>query len=439
MSSRLTIVLLCHWAFCAANFRGGLVRELTRQGHRVVVIVPPEPPYEAVLRNLGAEVHTWRLRSQGKNPFSEAASVLHLFKLLRQIQPDVMFTYTIKPVIYGAFAGRLCGVPVISVITGLGYVFLNDNWISKLARRLYGWTLDWSKEVWFLNSVDEQSFRQARILDDASVHFLPGEGVNTDHFAPMAPASAPQPAVRNASDAPDMPDAPIFMMLARLLKDKGIFEFVGAARRVKAQFPSARFQLLGGMDANNPSSVEPAQLAAWLQEGVVEHLGTLQDVRPAIQAADCVVLPSYREGLPRSLLEAAAMGKPLIATDVPGCRDVVEPHITGLLCAPQDEADLAAKMIAILKLSPQQREQMGNNGRAFVRRQFDEQIVFAHYLQSFERLGLQSTTTTTTTTPQHPELTRLMARDAVPAVALRSPDSTKKAAAVEADASATIF
>jgi glycosyltransferase involved in cell wall biosynthesis len=391
MSSRLTIVLCCHWAFCAANFRGGLVRELTRQGHRVVVIVPPEPEYEAVLRGLGAEVHLWRLQSKGKAPLAEAAAIWHLAQLLRQIRPDVMFTYTIKPVIYGAIAGKLCRVPVISVITGLGYVFLNNDWIGKLACRLYGWTLDWSKEVWFLNAVDEQAFRQAQILKKSSVQFLPGEGVNTDHFAPeCTPEFTPeiQTAAGLVPNPPKAAGALTFLMIARLLKDKGVLEFVGAARMVKAKFPSARFQLLGGVDANNPSAIAPAQVAAWEAQGVVEHLGTHQDVRPAIQASDCVVLPSYREGLPRSLLEASAMQKPLIATDVPGCRDVVQPHITGLLCTPQDAADLAAQMIAILEMSPQEREDMGNNGRAFVRREFDEEIVFGHYLQGFKRLGL---------------------------------------------------
>jgi glycosyltransferase involved in cell wall biosynthesis len=385
MSSGQTIVLLCHWAFCAANFRGGLVRELTNKGHRVVVIAPPEPEYEKVLRDLGAEFCPWRLNSKGKNPFSEAAAVLHLVSMLRQIRPHVMFTYTIKPVIYGAIAGRLSGVPVVSVITGLGYVFLNNNLISKLARRLYGWTLDWSKEVWFLNSVDAQTFRQAQILKKAPVHFLPGEGVNTDHFALVEKRALDEP------DSTNSPNAPIFLMVARFLRDKGALEFVAAARIVKAQFPRARFQMLGGFDLNNPGSIAPAQMAAWEQEGVVENLGTLQDVRPAIQAADCVVLPSYREGLPRSLMEAAAMCKPLIATDVPGCREVVKPGVTGLLCAPQSEADLAAKMIAILKLSPQDREAMGKSGREFVRQQFDEKIVFVHYHEALQRLGMPAT------------------------------------------------
>jgi glycosyltransferase involved in cell wall biosynthesis len=430
MSSRQTIVLCCHWAFCAANFRGGLVRELTRQGHRVVVIVPPEPEYEAVLRDMGAEVHLWRLQSKGKSPLTEVAAIWHLVQLLRQIRPDVMFTYTIKPVIYGAMAGKLCRVPVISVITGLGYVFLNNDWISKLARRLYGWTLDWSKEVWFLNSVDEQAFRQAGILDKSSVHFLPGEGVNTNHFGPdFAPAAGLLPKQPTASGALT------FLMLSRLLKDKGVLEFVGAARIVKAKFPSARFQMLGGIDANNPSAIAPAQVAAWEEEGVVRHLGTHHDVRPAIQAADCVVLPSYREGLPRSLLEASAMQKPLIATDVPGCRDVVKPHITGLLCAPQNEVDLAAKMLAILELSPQEREQMGANGRAFVRREFDEEIVFLHYLQGLKRLGLHSTAPT----PQDPGLMPRATRDGVAVNGRRETSSGRTRPSVKEDAPESIF
>jgi glycosyltransferase involved in cell wall biosynthesis len=432
MSSGLTIVLLCHWAFCAANFRGGLVRELTQKGHRVVVIAPPEPEYEEVLRDLGAEFYAWRLHSKGKNPFSEAAAVLHLVNLLRQIRPHVVFTYTIKPVIYGAIAGRLGGVPVISVITGLGYVFLNDNWISKLARRLYGWTLDWSKEVWFLNSVDEQTFRQARILKKAPVCFLPGEGINTGHFAPMERLSLGKPNVTAATAAPK---SPIFLMIARFLRDKGALEFVAAARIVKAQFPLARFQMLGGFDLNNPGSIAPKQMVDWEREGVIENLGTLQDVRPAIQAADCVVLPSYREGLPRAMLEASAMCKPVIATDVPGCRDVVASGVTGFLCAPQSEADLAAKMLAFLRLPQHDRAQMGRNGRAFVRRQFDEQIVFVHYLQALDRLELQSTRQTL----QDAELIRLAARDGVPASGSRQAHSPPARPGAKENAPASVL
>jgi glycosyltransferase involved in cell wall biosynthesis len=164
-------------------------------------------------------------------------------------------------------------------------------------------------------------------------------------------------------------------------------------------------------------------------------LGTLQDVRPAIHAADCVVLPSYREGLPRSLMEASAMGKPVIATDVPGCRDVVEDGVTGLLCAPQSDVDLAAKMTTFLQMSAQTRAQMGTNGRAFVRREFDEKIVFAHYLESFRRLGLQPTTPT----PLHPELTRLMARNGAPTMPARETGATKTGPGVEKDAPASVF
>lgn len=426
MSSGLTIALCCHSAFCAANFRGGLVRELTNKGHRVIVIAPPDPQYEAVLRSFGAEFSAWRLRSQGKAPFAEAAAILHLASLLRQLRPNVVFTYTVKPVIYGAIASRLCAVPAIPVITGLGYVFLNNDWVSKLARRLYGWTLRWSKEVWFLNSVDEQTFRQAGILGSSPVHFLPGEGVNTDHFAPVD-----EPASRK----PNVSGALTFLMLSRLLKDKGVLEFIGAARIVKAKFPWARFQLLGAIDANNPSAIAPEQVAAWQEEGVVQHLGTLQDVRPAIHAADCVVLPSYREGLPRSLLEASAMCKPLIATDVPGCRDVVEHTVTGLLCAPQNEADLAAQMLSILKLSPQEREAMGKNGRAFVRRRFDERIVFIHYLQALDRLGLR----TTKETPQDPGLMRRLMREGVPANGSQKTSTLGRKPALEEDTRASVL
>jgi glycosyltransferase involved in cell wall biosynthesis len=173
-----------------------------------------------------------------------------------------------------------------------------------------------------------------------------------------------------------------FLLIARLLWDKGVKEYVEAARRVRASFPSARFQLLGFLDVENRTAVPRAQVEAWVEEGLVEFLGAADDVRPFIAAADCVVLPSYREGLPRTLLEAAAMARPLIATDVPGCRQAVEAGVTGLLCRPRDPESLASAMVEMIRAPRERREQWGRAGRARIEREFDEKLVAKLYLQA---------------------------------------------------------
>lgn len=371
----LKIILCCNTAFGVANFRAGIIRALTACGHQVAVVAPEEALHTEQLRSLGAEFIPWGISGRGTSLWHEIRALRKLEKIYWAWQPDVAFHYTIKPVIYGAIAGKRTGVPCISVITGLGYVFLNKGWISRTARALYKFTLNCTREIWFLNQDDQATFRKLGLVKDSAVRTLPGEGIDMQYFKAMPSASHRSSGTQR-----------VFLMIARLLRDKGIFEFVEAARIIRRQYPETRFQLLGSAASDNPSVVSRTQLDEWLKEGVVEYLGMAQDVRPAIAAADCVVLPSYREGVPRSLLEAAAMERPVVATDVPGCRDVVLPGRSGLLCQPANSEDLAEKMTAILHMDHEALAAMGRCGREHVAAHFDESIVVSHYLAALGRL-----------------------------------------------------
>lgn len=370
----LTVLLCCNSSFGVVNFRGGLIRALVEQGHRVVVVAPKDE-YSGKFANLGAEFIPWDLTGRGTSLLTEINAVRQLTRIYRNVRPDAAFHYTIKAVIYGAIASRRTGTPCLSIITGLGYVFLNRSIVSKISRALYRRTLRWSREIWFLNADDQEHFEQLALMPpQISGQLLPGEGIDTEHFGPAPAVGA------NAGSL-------TFLMVARLLRDKGVFEFVEAATLVKQRYPSARFQILGAANADNPSAIGSGQVGQWVKEGIIEYLGTAQDVRPAVANADCVVLPSYREGVPRCLLEAASMERPLITTDVPGCREVVRDGATGLLCKVKDASDLAAKMLAVAGLPQTELRNMGRAGRRFMLEQFDERIVITRYLDALDRIA----------------------------------------------------
>ena len=370
-----TIVFCGNSVFGMVNFRGGVIRYLITSGNRVVVVAPRDEFVDALLA-LGAEYLEWQLIGRGTRVLDEIAAIRQLLRIYRKLQPCVAFHFTIKAVIYGAIAARKVKVPFVSVLTGLGYAFINRNWVSKAAIVLYGLTLRWSYEVWVLNLEDEQTMRESGLLQKVRVRMLPGEGVDTAHFLPQGEPSE-DPHTR-------------FLLIGRLLRDKGIIEFVDAARILHDRGVNAHFSLLGQADADNPTAIPRSDVAEWEKQGLLSYLGVERDVRPFIQATDCVVLPSYREGLPRTLLEASAMGKPVVATDVPGCRDVVVDGVTGYLCRAKDAHDLADKMEKMVIAGPRERAALGAQGRRFVVANFDEQLIVEHYKAVFESLPLST-------------------------------------------------
>ncbi|MFQ2723903.1 glycosyltransferase family 4 protein [Aeromonas caviae] len=277
-----------------------------------------------------------------------------MYRYYRKLNPDFIIHYTIKPNIYGSLAAKIAGIPSLAITTGLGYTFVNDNFIAKIARQLYKMAFRYPKEVWFLNEDDRQAFLAYSLVSENKAKLLHGEGVNVSHFSPISSSAGNNPTT--------------FVLIARMLWDKGIGEYIEAARVIKSKYPKTHFQLLGACDVPNPSFISREQIGIWESEGIVEYLGTTDDVRTVIANVDCVVLPSYREGIPRTMLEAAAMAKPLIVSDAPGCKDVVIHGKTGFLCKVKNSYSLAAVMELIINQSTQERVDMGMAGRNLVLR-----------------------------------------------------------------------
>lgn len=367
--SRVLISINAAWN--VVNFRAGLVRALVADGHEVIAAVPDDGALDKVAA-LGVRVVPFPMTSGSISVLGGVLLFWRYWRLIRRERPDAYLGWTIKPNTYGSLAARLLGTARINNVSGLGTAFIRENWLTRVAETLYRLGLGGSDTVFFQNHDDRALFLARRLVGPGQTAVLPGSGIDTGHYDP-----APWPRGADGTFR--------FLLVARLIRDKGVREFVAAARIVRQSHPQARFVLLGFLDVDNRTAIGRAELDEWLREGVVEYLGAADDVRPHLAAADCVVLPSYREGLSRVLLEAAAMERPAIASDVPGCRDVVVAGRTGLLCAVRDPASLAECMAQMLAMPAAARAEMGRSAREHVRRHFSEEAVISAYRQALER------------------------------------------------------
>jgi glycosyltransferase involved in cell wall biosynthesis len=375
----LRIALVCNTSFAIYQYRQGLIRALVARGVAVMVIAPRDRT-TALLEQMGCRFVELHVASKGTNPRDDLRTMLSLYRLYRSLRPHVVFHYTIKPNIYGTIAAKLAGVDSVAVTTGLGYVFIQKSRAAQVAKLLYRFAFRFPREIWFLNQDDETAFREQKLLAHPErARLLHGEGVDLDQFA-----FTPMPDHQNGPE--NNQRAFSFVLIGRLLWDKGVGEYVEAARRLRATYPHARFQLLGPVGVDNPSAISQAEVDAWVREGVIEYLGEAHDVRPLIAAADCVVLPSYREGVPRTLMEASAMGRPIVATDVPGCREVVADGVNGLLCEARNVESLAATLAQMLDMSDDERRAMAGRGREKVAQEFDERVVVERYKSLIQQL-----------------------------------------------------
>ena len=365
------IVISVNTAWNIYNFRAGLVRALTRHGYDVMVMAR-EDDYAARLAALGCRFKMLPMDNNGTSPVRDLALLVKYWRVLQSVRPLAYLGYTIKPNVYGSIAAAGLGIPVINNIAGLGTAFLGSPVLSCVARRLYQVSLRRSARVFFQNPDDRKLFIEGGLTRAAVADLLPGSGIDLQHFRPM-PQAPGQQGFR-------------FLLVARVLRDKGIEEFAAAAEAVRRVLPNSQFQLLGAVDPDNPNSIAMARIQAWENSGLIQYLNKTDDVRPYMANADCIVLPSYREGVPHSLLEAAAMARPIIATDVAGCREVVEHGRNGLLCKVKSPADLAQKMVEMAGLPAERRREMGMFGRLKVTRQFDEQIVVKKYLNAIMQI-----------------------------------------------------
>ncbi len=368
------VVVVGGWAPSLLKFRGPLLAALRARGHRVTAMAADgTAEVRAGLAALGVDFEDLALERAGTSAATDLATVVALTRRLRVLSPDVFLGYTAKPVIYGGVAARLARVPRrYALVTGLGYAFLGqDAWRRRALRRvvatMYRASLSGCDRVFLQNADDLAELRGAGALPArTATTIVRGSGVDVDHYAP-----APWP------DGP-----PVFLFVGRLLREKGIAEFVAMARAVRARHPEARFRAVGWRDPN-PASVGAAELAAWTDEGVLEYAGELADVRPALAAAHVLVLPSYREGTPRSVLEAMSMARPVITTDVPGCRDTIVDGEHGYLVPARDPAALAGAAERLLA-DPARAQAMGQAARARILALYDARAVAAAMLEGME-------------------------------------------------------
>lgn len=368
----MKVVIALNTAWNLFNFREGLIRALIANGYEVVAVAPHDE-YAARLAALGCRFEALPMDNKGTHPGRDLLLFFRFLKLLSNERPDVFLGYTVKPNVYGSLAAHVLGIPVVNNIAGLGAVFMRDNWLTRLVRLLYKTALSQSKHVFFQNNEDLQLFIEQGLVKPDKVSRLPGSGINLDTFS-----YTPLQTLENRPFC--------FLLVARLLWDKGVGEYVEAARILHRKYPNVKFQLLGFLDVKNPSAVSSEQMAAWVKQGIVEYLGVADDVKPHLIAADCVVLPSYREGVPRSLLEAAAIGRPIVTTNTTGCRDAVDDGVNGLLCQVRDAKDLADKMRNMLEMTALERDMLGAAGRKKMEHEFDEKIVIDRYLHVIQRI-----------------------------------------------------
>jgi glycosyltransferase involved in cell wall biosynthesis len=372
-AQRPTVVLSSNTAWSIANFRLGLARGLVKAGYHVVTTAPPDE-HVARIEAAGLPFVPMPMNRKGRNPLEDLGLLWRYRQLLARLRPVAYLGWTIKPNVYGGMACRQLGIPSIHNIAGLGYAFAQENLLTRVARQLYRWGLGRADTIFFQNEEDRQLMLQAGIVPAERTQRLPGSGVDITQFAASAP--------------PPLDGQPFrLLMCARLLREKGFADLVEAARLLRAQGRLIDIRLLGQFDVDNPSALSPQDVQTWVDQGWVTFLGGTDDVRPHIAAAHAVVLPSYyREGLPRILLEAASMGRPIITTDSVGCRDAIVDGQTGLLCRPQDPSDLAAQITRLLDLPEPERLAMGQRARQRVEQAFDEQIVVQQYLLALTRL-----------------------------------------------------
>ena len=373
------IVIISQYSPSLIIFRGDLIRAMVELGHEVVCL-GPEAGFEQPLQELGADYLQIPLHRTGLNPLKDVKTLFSLRKVLKEIKPDIVFSYTVKPIVYGSIAAHMAGVrQMYAMITGLGYVFIGQTFKQRLLTQivafLYRRGLKYNQVVFFQNPDDLHLFVSKSIVPKTAKPVLVnGSGVNIEKFAFAPPKLSPV----------------TFLLIARLIKDKGILEYVESARLLKQKYPDARFQLLGPLDIN-PAAITQEQLERWTKEGIIEYLGKTNDVRPYIADASVFVLPSYREGTPRSVLEAMSMGRPIITTDAPGCRETVIDGKNGFLVPVKDVDTLKSAMEKFIQ-EPDLISQMGKQSRIIAEEKYDVRKVNRAILQEMGLLPGKETT-----------------------------------------------
>ena len=354
------------------NFRKGLILAFLKAGHHVIAIAP-EDSYSGKLKEWGCQYQPISIDNKGVDPIKDIVFFFSLVRIYKRVNLDIILHFTIKPNIYGSVASFLLRTPCISNISGLGTIFMRNNISSYIGKLLYKVALRFPDIVFFQNKDDRNLFLSKKLISKKNTDLLPGSGIDIKHFSPYPYIG------KNKVFT--------FLMISRILYDKGILELIEAIRILRKKNISFQCKLLGTIESERKLGATAKDVEDWQREKLIMYIGTSDDVRNEICHADCIVLPSYREGTSRFLLEAAAMGKPIITTNVPGCREIVRNKFNGLLCNVRDAQDLAEKMLYMQQMNPKLLNKFGKNSRELAVTVFDEKIVIKKYVLAINRIA----------------------------------------------------
>ncbi|MEM9341975.1 MAG: glycosyltransferase family 4 protein [Pseudomonadota bacterium] len=368
----MKLIVSANTSFNIVNFRLGLCDALRAAGHELLILAPHDE-YTNHLTSLGYRVHDLSMDPRGTDIRKEVTTLTETVSVVRRYNPDAILSFTIKNNLYLGIAARLMSVPILPNVTGLGSVFSRRSLMNSVVKFLYRVAFGTAPIVFFQNEEDRDELVGAGVVGRERAGLLPGSGVSLSKFR-----QAPLPASG---------DSPVFLLAARMLWDKGVGEFKDAATIVRQSYPNARFQLLGALDSHPKEAVPAAKISEWVEDGLMEYTERVFDVIPYVVAASCMVLPTYyREGTPRVLLEAGAIGRPMITTDTPGCRNVVRDGCSGFKIPPRDPEILADTMIKFIQLSQLERESMAQAARAHIEAHYDEKLVIEDYRKALNSL-----------------------------------------------------
>lgn len=360
------IALVANTTWNIYNFRLNIIDKFIKEGYQIIVIAPVDE-YIIYIEKYPTVLHfdLKKLDRDGINPIKEALLCLELIKIYRTIKPDLILHFTNKPNIYGSIAAKINNIKAISVVTGLGYPFINSGFIKLIITILYKITGKFNTKFIFENIEDRELFESLNIVKKKNSISIKGCGVNTEWFKPQIN--------KNQNNKV------IFTFIGRLLYDKGIREFVDAAKLVKQERNDVTFWIVGEIDKENPATIDKNELIQWVEEDIVQYQGFFKDIRPIISHSDCIVLPSYREAIARTITEGMSMGKPIITSQTAGCREAVEHGVNGFLVEIKNAQRLAAAFFEFLNLNEDQREIMGQAGRKKACKEFDD-VKIAHQI-----------------------------------------------------------
>ena len=364
---RIGIVINKAWNIY--NFRKCLVVAFQKMGHEVVAIANKDEFSEKLQEEWNCEFHHINMRIKGINPFLDTLLMLNLLYLYKKTNIDVVLHFTIKPNIYGSLVAKVLSIPIINNVSGLGTVFLRRTLYTRLALKLYKLSFAFPKIVFFQNPDDRSVFLSNKLVFGPKTRLLPGSGIDIEHFY---------------YERYKRKEPFVFLMVGRALFDKGIMEYLEAARTLKKRNLNVVCAFLGSFESAMNLGIPKKEFDHYVADGIIEYWGKVSDVRPYLVKADCVVLPSYREGVPRSLIEAASMGRTLIATEVPGCKEIVLNNYNGLTCEAKNSIDLAQKMYQMYASSEEQLQVYSKNSRKLIVERFDEQFVVRKYEEAID-------------------------------------------------------